>query len=150
MPDTVVALNKKFLEPELTDIRTCWEMVREGVSFILEEDPQLTFLAEDVYSECVNNRAMLFTSPIGFVVLTVEVDQFTQNKSLLVWIAYISEKGKHNWMDHAEWFEKIATACECKFIEARSSVPQLETYFLHTGWDLNTKVFIREVKKDGR
>lgn len=150
MPDTVVSINTSFSEPQLTDIRTCWEMVREGVSFILEEDPQLTFLAEDIYSECVNNRAMLFTSSIGFVVLTVEIDQFTQNKSLLVWIAYTFEKGKHNWMDHAEWFEKTATTCECKFIEARSSVSQLETYFLHTGWDLNTKVFIREVKKDGR
>ena len=49
--------------PELSDIRSTWNIVRPGLEKILEENPNLTFIPEDVYSECVNEKAFLFTSP---------------------------------------------------------------------------------------
>ena len=71
MTDTVTPItkNKEFVQPVVTDIRTCWEEVREGIQNILDRSPSLTYMPEDVYSECVNGRSMLFTSPLGFVVL---------------------------------------------------------------------------------
>jgi len=150
MSSTVVAINNESVEPKLTDIREYWDIAREGISFILKQDTRLTYLPEDVYSECVNGRAILFTSSIGFVVVHIEVDQFTRAKSLVIWVAYVFNQGEHSWIDNVKWFEELANDCECDFIEARSSIPQLETYFLGTGWHLSTKVFTREVQKNGR
>lgn len=149
MSSAVVSINTEFVEPQLTDIREYWDTARKGISFILEQDPRLTYLPEDVYSECVNGRAVLFTSPIGFVVVNITVDQFTKAKTLVIWVAYVFDQGKSSWLDHVEWFERLARDNECAFIEAYSSIPQLEAYFLRTGWDLSTRVFVREVQKDG-
>ena len=151
MEERVVSIdkNRKFVTPEVSDIREHWLQVKDGIQDILDATPQLTFLPEDVYSECVNGRATLMLSPIGFLVLTQEVDQFTQDKTLLIWIAYTYEKGKHNWIDHHEWFEQLAIALDCKFIEARSSVPAMEKYALANGWKLDTRIYTREVK-DGQ
>jgi hypothetical protein len=135
-----------FVEPQPANIRECWGEVKEGLESILKEIPQLSFLPEDVYSECVNGRAHLFTSPIGFVILTTEIDQFTGEKTLLIWLAYVYEKGKHNWFSHVKWFEDLAKNAGCKYLEARSPIPQLEEYFTACGWSLDTKVFTREVK----
>ena len=69
--------------PKHADIRTCWDKVKPGIVDILKDNPLLTFIPEDVYSECVNERAFLYTSSVGFLVLTVEVDTFTKDKTLL-------------------------------------------------------------------
>lgn len=137
--------NKEFEAPVLTDIRTCWDKIKPGIQEILDNSPKLTYLPEDVYSECVNSRAMLFTSSIGFVVMHVETDPFTRDKTLVVWIGYVYTTGQNNWLDHIDWFETIALECGCKYLEARSDVPQLDHYFTSTGWELETKVFIREI-----
>ena len=147
MEEIVVPItkNKEIVQPVLTDIRTCWVQVKEGIEEILSANSHLTYMAEDVYSECVNDRAMLFTSPLGFVVLTIEVDPFTDAKTLVVWVGYVYETGKNNWLDHIDWFEQVAIECGCRFIEAQSDVPELESYFTSTGWELETKIYTREV-----
>ena len=152
MTDTVVPIgtSTKFSAPQPVDIREAWNIVRDGIQEILSQNPQLTFLPEDVYSECVNERATLFMSPIGFLVLSSEIDQFTGNKTLLIWIAYTYEQGKHNWIDHYKWFDQVARALGCSFIEARSSVPEMEEYALANGWQLDTRVYTREVINDGK
>ena len=78
-------------EPVYTDIRQCWDKVKPGIVEIIREDPFITFIPEDVYSECVNERAFLYTSSVGFLILAVEVDQFTKDKTLYMWLAYTYE-----------------------------------------------------------
>ena len=148
MEERVVSIekNKKFVTPEVADIRANWDQVRPGIQNILDENPKLTYVPEDVYSECVNSRATLFMSPLGFLVLTTEVDPFTHEKTLVVWLAYVYEKGKHNWLTHIEWFEQLAKALDCRFIEAQSAVNEFEEYFINNGWELDTRIYIREVK----
>ena len=136
-----------FTLPQLTDIRQCWDEVKTGIESIIADDPNLTFRPEDVYSECVNGRAELFTSPIGFLVLSTEIDPFTGDRTLLIWIAYVYETGKHNWMKHVQWFEELARKTGCRYIEARSSVPQMEEYALGQGFSLNTRVYTKEVNE---
>ena len=72
MEDTERRLTIDFVKPVLTDIRSTWNTVKPGIKQILRDNPSLTFIPEDVYSECVNERAFLYTSSVGFLVLTVE------------------------------------------------------------------------------
>ena len=133
-------------EPVYTDIRECWETIKTGILNILKENPHLTYIPEDVYSECVNERAFLYTSSVGFLILTVEVDQFTKDKTLLLWIAYTYEKGGHNWLAHNSWFNDLAKEAGCKYLEARSRVPEMESYTKTIGWSLDTRIYRKEVK----
>ena len=134
-----------YIDPKPADIRSTWNIVKPGIEQILAENPYLTFLPEDVYSECVNERAFLYTSPVGFLVLTVEVDQFTKDKTLLLWIAYTYEKGGHNWLAHNDWFNDLAMETGCKYLEARSRVPEMESYTEEIGWGLDTRIYRKKV-----
>ena len=149
MTATVVPLRKKFDVPEFSDIRHCWDMVKPGIEFVLKQNPHLTYMPEDVFSECVTGKSMLFTSVLGFVVLTVQEDPFTKAKVLVVWVAHMHEHGKHNWLDHIDWFEGVAKYCECSCIEAQSAIPELGQYLSANGWKQEATIYTREVQKDG-
>ena len=133
-------------DPVQTDIRKCWNVIKTGILEIIKEDPSITFIPEDVYSECVNGRAFLYTSSIGFLILTTEVDQFTNDKTLLLWIAYTYRKGGHNWLSHEKWFNNLAKEAGCKYLEARSKVPEMESYVKQIGWELDTRVYRKKIK----
>lgn len=131
--------------PVFTDIRQCWDKIKPGIVEIIKENPYLTYIPEDVYSECVNERAFLYTSSVGFLILTMEIDRFTKDKTLLLWIAYTYEKGGHEWLAHEDWLEALAKESDCKYIEAQSHVPELESYALQRGWVLDTRIYMRKV-----
>tara|TARA_R100000900_G_scaffold123832_1_gene98220 strand:+ start:200 stop:649 length:450 start_codon:yes stop_codon:yes gene_type:complete len=137
-----------FVEPVLSDIRSTWNIVRPGIESILADNPSLTFIPEDVYSDCVNERAFLFTSPVGFLVLTIEIDRYTKDKTLYMWIAYTYEKGGHEWLAHQDWIEDLARKSDCKYIEAQSHVPELEPYAIAKGWHTDTRIYRRTVKSE--
>lgn len=139
------SITNDFIPPKLTDIRSCWDRIKPGIEEILKENPYLSFIPEDVYSECVNERAFLYTSPVGFGVLTIEVDQFTKDKTLLIWIAYTYSKGGHHWMPHEDWVMSLAKNAGCKYIEARSRVPEMETYVKDIGWNLETRIYRKKI-----
>ena len=132
--------------PVYTDIRKCWNVIKVGITDILKDNPNLTFIPEDVYSECVNERAFLFTSPKGFLVLTIEVDRYTKDKTLYMWLAYTYDIGGHQWIAHEQWMESVAKELDCKFIEAQSNVPGFESYAVANGWSLDTRVYRRKVE----
>ena len=132
--------------PLPADIRQCWDKIKPGLVEIIEENPLLTFIPEDVYSECVNERAFLYTSSVGFLVLTVEVDTFTKDKTLLLWIAYTYNKGGHEWLAHDEWFNDLAKNAGCKYLEARSRVLEMESYTKKIGWELDTRIYRKNVE----
>ena len=132
--------------PVFSNIRERWDKVKPGIVEILKNNPTLTFIPEDVYSECVNENAYLFTSLKGFLVFTIEIDRYTKDKTLYMWIAYTYEKGGHEWLAHEEWIESVAKQLDCKFIEAQSNVPAFESYAVKNGWDLDTRIYRRKVE----
>ena len=133
------------IEPQATDIRSCWPQVKKGIENILAQIPSLTFIPEDVYSECVNENAFLFTSPTGFLVLTLQLDKYTKDKTLYIWLAYTYTKGNHEWLGHEKWFEDMAKSLGCKYIEAQSAIPEMEPYATKRGWNIDARIFRRQV-----
>lgn len=131
--------------PVFADIRQHWNKIKPGIEEVLKENPYLTYIPEDVYSECVNERAFLYMSSVGFLILTIEVDQFTKDKTLLLWIAYTYKKGGHEWLAHEEWFNDLATSAGCTYLEARSRVPEMESYTKKIGWELDTRIYRKKI-----
>ncbi len=135
-----------FVEPTLIDVRANWSCIKPHIEKLLKENPTQTFIPEDVYCDCINEKAYLFASPVGFLILTIEIDRYTKDKTLYMWIAYTYKKGTNQWVAHADWLNKVAKHFGCKYIEAQSNVDELEPYALKHGWSLDTRIYRRNVK----
>ena len=131
--------------PVFSNIRKCWDKVKPGIVEILKNNPTLTFIPEDVYSECVNENAYLFTSPKGFLVFTIEIDRYTKDKTLYMWIAYTYTKGANQWVAHVDWLNHVAESFGCSYIEAQSNVDKFEQYAVKNGWSLDRRIYRRKV-----
>ena len=133
-------------DPYLADIRKEWDWVSEGVREILERtSPPLTFRQEDVYAACVNGQALLWITSEGFVVTTVEVDRFTEDRTLLIWLAWARDRGEKKAAYYLPFFEKQARKAGLQKMEVRSAVRQMIDYLESDGWLLDHIVYTRDV-----
>tara|TARA_R100000963_G_C4614341_1_gene83737 strand:+ start:149 stop:568 length:420 start_codon:yes stop_codon:yes gene_type:complete len=135
--------------PIIGDIRKEWEWVQPGIEEIMAEQPQLTFRPEDVYAACVNEQATLFTQKgitgNNFAVTYIEVNKYSGDKILLIWLARLDQRGNKAGVKLMEFFDQVARDCGCAFIEARSPIESLGEHFLKHGWDLDTRIYTRKV-----
>ena len=126
------------------DIRTCWEEVKPGIVEILK-DRTLSYRPEDVYAACVSEQAFLYKAAFGFVILTVEVDEFTKERTLFIWLGYTYEKGNNIWVQKRDWFSQLAKSIGCTYVAAHTKIKELESYFIKEGWELDTRIFRRKI-----
>jgi hypothetical protein len=132
-------------DPVVADIYNEWDWVKVGVDEILNTVPYLSFRAEDVYALCKSEQAILWTIQDGFIITTTETDEFSGDKTLLLWLAWVKERGGTRGVKHTEFFGRIAKEHGYKYLQIRSSVPALQSYLLDTGWDIDTIVYTRPV-----
>lgn len=71
-----------------TNIREVWPTVRAGLEDMRVRFPDIRWIPEDVYAECVNGNASLWIDNGNFLVLKSYVDELTLSRVLYVWIAY--------------------------------------------------------------
>ena len=66
----------------------------------------------DIYAELVNGNAALFMNKDGFLVLRDDVDCYTKEKVLFVWVAYAFVRGKQFLKEpkYQEWLAQKAKA----------------------------------------
>ena len=132
-------------KPVKTDISKNLALVAPGIEQILNGIPQLTFEATDVYAACMNGSATLWTTPDGFVVTTSEIDPFNGAKTYLIWLAWAKVRGNNLVVKHQDFFMDQARKEDCKNIEVRSAVPELASYVISNGWQVDTVVYTREL-----
>lgn len=130
-------------DPVLSDVRSEWDWVGYGVQDILKQDVNLTFRPEDVYAACLMEQALLWTTDEGFVVTTSEVDQFTGERTFLIWLAWARLRGQNLALKHRVFFEEAAKDAGFAKIEVRSAIPEVRDYLINTGWEIDTVVFTR-------
>jgi len=70
-----------------TNIRLIWDQVRPGLEYVGRVTQQ-EWRPEDIYAACVANEAFLFCDEAGFVVVEPQTNRFTDERDLLVWVAY--------------------------------------------------------------
>lgn len=132
-------------KPKKTDISKNLTWVHPAIDEILDANPQLTFDAADVYAACMNGSATLWTTNDGFVVTTSEVDTFNKERTFLIWLAWAKVRGNNLVVKHQNFFMDYARDRGFKKIEVRSAVPELSSYVLAYGWQIDTVVYTRDL-----
>ncbi len=138
-------MEEKGGDPVYSSIRSHWDWVKVGITEILEQNPQLTFRLEDVYAACVAGNAHLWIADEGFVVTTSETDEFTEEKTFLIWLAWAKELGNNCVLKYYPFFSKAAKEAGFKKIEVRTAVNAMEKYLLKEGWQKDTVVYTRDL-----
>lgn len=131
--------------PQVADIRAEWGWVKKGVEEVLEEHPQLTYRAEDVYAAVLSKAAILWVADEGFVVSTIEVDPFNNEKTFLIWIAWAKHRGGKSVLKYYPFFEAVAQEHGIQHMEVRTPIPEMEGLLSSAGWNKDTVIYTRRL-----
>ena len=137
-------MGEKLDEPYLADVRQEWHWVKQGVEEILEEQKDLPFIAEDVYAECVNKTAQLWIASEGFVVTTSCSDEYSEAKTLLIWLAWARIKGQDCVIKYTPFFSELAKDAGFIMLEVRTPIPAPKRW-LDSGWRFDHSVYVRNI-----
>ncbi len=132
-------------DPVISSMSTTFHWVLPAIGEILEQQPQLTFTAGDVYAACESGGATLWTTKEGLVITTGETDTFSGDRTLLIWLAWAWKRGMNLVAQHQDFFIKQARDGGYKYLETRSAVPELKDHLVSEGWKIDTIVYTREV-----
>lgn len=139
-----VSANDTTDQPALADIRKEWHWVRPGIEEILDSDPHVNEIPEDVYAACVNGRAALWTTDRYFVV----TQTFNDNSVLgfSIWYAWSKDRGaKHSLVGHP-FFERMAREMGCQFMQTQTSRGALVDHFLRDlDYEVKTTVLVKNL-----
>jgi len=144
-PDTENADGAAGTDPVWADISENSYWVLPAVQEILDEQPQLKFSVEDVYNACHAGTATLWVAEEGFVVSTGETDQFTGDRTFILWLAWTMNRGQNCVFKYYDFFAKAAKEMNFKTVETRTPIRRLEPHLLAQGWTLDTVVYTREL-----
>jgi len=121
--------------PVIANIRAEWDWVRPGIEEVLHLDVNADYRPEDVYASCVMGESHLWVHPEGFVVTTSEINKYTGERSLLIWIAHAKQRGGSVATDYTAFFEDVARNTGHSHIQTITPHEPLADYLIATaGW----------------
>jgi hypothetical protein len=132
-------------QPVVSDIRREWDWVRPGLDEICAASRSLTYRAEDVYAACVNKQAVLWTTSEGFVISSTEIDQFTGEKTMFLWLAWAKVRGTSLVSKYQAFFEQVAREAGYSTLETRSPFLGLMSHMEAHGWTVDTVVYTKRL-----
>jgi len=112
------------LEPQ--DIRKHWDEIKPGLEEIKAEYPALsTWRVEDIYAAVLAEQAVLYIVEEGFAICTMDVDEYSGETDLYIWIAYTWTKNGSMIKKYLPSFIAVAKHLGCKGVTTASNHPAL-------------------------
>ena len=137
----------ELVYPRVANIREEWDWVRTGIEEILHLDKNLTFRPEDVYASVLSGESQLWVHPNFFNVATIETDEFTGDKTFLLWLSWAKERGGANAVTFASFYEDVARRYGCQRIETKScQMPAVQYAVDKVGWEITEITFGKELR----
>lgn len=119
--------------PEIVDIRGHWHKVRPAIEELIKSTGE-DIIPEDVYHSCKTGDSVFVLAPEGFVILTINTDQFTNKQELMVWFAYAFEQGADCVSKYMEYFKGLAVQGNCGYIVTKTSFDRVGEHLVARGW----------------
>lgn len=132
-------------DPHIADIREEWHWVQPLLVSILKSNKYLTWIPEDVYHECRKGDAVLWVADQGFAITTIAIDEYSSERSFVIWIAAAKSMGGRNVVTYLPFFEDVAKGCDCTSVEVWSFVGRMEEYLAPLEFEVATRVFKKRV-----
>ena len=131
--------------PVAADIRREWHWVRPAIEELLNDNPDVDAIPEDVYAACKAGIASLWVIPTGMFITRFEYGDLNNEKTLDLWFAWTKEKGGRAAPDVHRFLEPYARAHGCAAIEFGTRYQPLINYLCD---DLGYRVSTQILRKD--
>ena len=124
-----------------------WEELQEGLNSIQKETHE-SETPEDIYVSCANNQAILwFDEEVkpedGFLITQVLKRDFTDEKYLLLWVAWYREQSGANKFQAS--IEDLARLLDCQSIEFWTNKKEIRDHGVSHGYDKITYKCVKEI-----
>lgn len=134
--------------PQIANIRAEWDWVKEGLEEILHLDPNLTWRPEDIYASVLSGESHLWVHPDFFNISTVEIDEFTGERTFLLWISWARKRGSANAVTYAKFYEDVARQVNCQHISTKSVQMRAVDYAIkQVGWEITEITFGKDLRE---
>lgn len=125
-------MNATFINP--ADLHSVWNQIRNGLEVVLDRSSD-SWIPEDVYCSIRTGNSQLFMIDNGFTIVQQVTDQFSNEKSLHIWITY-RDSGNYDITDDFHGFlRKLADNAGIKRI----------TFGSKRRWDRKSGAKVKEI-----
>lgn len=130
--------------PKIANIREEWHWVKPGLEEILEHDPHVYEIPEDVYAACMHGKANLWVTDRYFVITQTFIDGTVPGFS--IWYAWSKDRGAKHSLEGHPFFERMARDMGCQVMQTQTSKPSLVTHFLDKlGYEVKSTVLVKNL-----
>lgn len=122
---------------ELRPLREVWDGIKPCLEEMKQTWPELgNWRVEDVYAAVKHGEAVIYTTEDGFAVCTYEVDEYSQEKDLFIWIAYAYDQKRGGILKkYLPSFIEVAKSLGCAGVSTASNhaaltnIPELKPVY---------------------
>ena len=119
--------------------------MRPAIEELLNDNPDVDAIPEDVYAACKTGAAQLWVIPSGMFVTRFEYGDFNGEKTLDLWFAWTRARGGRVAPEVHRFLEPYAKANGCEAIEFGTRYQPLINYLCD---DLGYRVSTQILRKD--
>ena len=142
------SLQEHLPEFVISDIAIEWDWVKLGVEEIISSQANIKNRPEDVYASCKTGESCLLTAGGNrFVVAQVIPNEFTQEKSFFIWLAWFAPEVRkaHTLSDYLGFFDNLARNAGCTQLEAITTTKPLSRLYSSIGFEIEEITFVRKI-----
>lgn len=105
-------MNKQFIKPE--ELRGWWPQIRRGLEYLQRKTPE-EWIPEDIYSECMNGRALAFVGTEGAEAKGFLIVQ-PMGKHMHVWAAWSLINNEEFVIEGLKFAKDLARQSNAKYL----------------------------------
>ena len=134
------------LEPRFADVRAEWHWVGPAIAELLEDNPDVQAIPEDIYADCKSGKAHLWVSPHYVVITEFEITEYSGERNLCISYAWARDRGMKMGLTVMDYIEQFAKANQCAGITFGTRHQPLIDYLCNElGFRVSTQILRREI-----
>jgi hypothetical protein len=134
------------LIPRHADVRAEWHWVGPIIKELLDENPDVQAIPEDIYADCKSGKAHLWVSPHYVVITEFEVTEYSGEVNLCISYARALKRGQKLGIEVMDYLEQFAKNNKCAGITFGTRYQPLIDYLCSDlGFRVSTQILKREI-----
>jgi GNAT superfamily N-acetyltransferase len=134
------------LEPRFADVRAEWHWVGPIINELLEDNPDVQAIPEDIYADCKSGKAHLWVSDHYVLITEFEVTEYSGEINLCISYAHAINRGQKLGIEVMDYLEEFARKNKCAGITFGTRHQPLINYLCNElGFRVSTQILKREI-----
>ena len=132
-------------QPRMANIREEWYWVRQVIEELLQDNPDVDAIPEDIYADCRAGRAHLWVADDYVLITEFEISNYSGRRDLCIAYAKATSQGGKLAPEALEYMDQFAAANNCDGITFGTRYQPLIDYLCSdVGFRVSTQILRRD------